>query len=49
MSGTTVTDELFSIEEIDDPYLQTIQIIKNIRIALKSLTANLEGVVRTRL
>ena len=34
---------------IDDPYLQTIQIIKIIRTALEGLCANLEDIVRTRI
>lgn len=46
VSGTT--NEQGSIVGIDDPYLQTIQIIKNIRIALEGLGASLEDVVRTR-
>jgi enamine deaminase RidA (YjgF/YER057c/UK114 family) len=35
VSGTTATDKEGSIIGIGNPYLQTIQIIKNIQIALQ--------------
>ena len=48
VSGTTATDEKGNIVGIDNPYAQTVQIIKNLRIALEGLGATLEDVVRTR-
>lgn len=49
ISGTTASDKQGNIVGIDDPYLQTIQIINNIRIALEDRGANLEDIVRTRI
>ena len=46
--GTTATDEKGNIVGIGNPYLQTVQIIKNLRIALEALGATLKDVVRTR-
>lgn len=48
VSGTTATDEKGNIVGIGNPYLQTVQIIKNLRIALEGLGATLKDVVRTR-
>ena len=49
ISGTTATDESGEIVGKDNPYLQTIQCLKNIEKALNSLNANLSDVVRTRM
>ena len=49
VSGTTATNEQGSVVGIGDPYSQTVQIIKNLRIALEGLGASLEDVVRTRI
>ncbi len=49
VSGTTATDESGAIVGLDDPYRQTVQVIRNIEKALRSLGAELRDVVRTRL
>ncbi len=49
VSGTTATNKQGCIIGIDNPYLQTIQIIKNIQIALETIGAHLKDVVRTRM
>ncbi len=49
ISGTTSTDKEGNILGKDNPYVQTIQIIKNIEAALKALGASLKDVVRTRI
>ena len=49
VTGTTATDENGEIVGVDDAYSQTVQAIKNIELALKSLDAGLENVVRTRM
>ncbi len=49
VSGTTATDESGAIVGVDDPYRQTVQVIRNIEKALRSLGAELRDVVRTRL
>lgn len=49
VSGTTATDDSGAIVGVDDPYMQTIQIISNLEKALKELGASLEDVVRTRI
>jgi enamine deaminase RidA (YjgF/YER057c/UK114 family) len=50
VSGTTATDREGAIVGIGDPYIQTIQIIKNIEIALQTVSAAiLRDVVRTRI
>ena len=47
--GTTATDKEGSIIGIGNPYLQNIQIIKNIQIALQMVGGYLKDVVRTRI
>jgi len=49
ISGTTATDENGAVVGPGDPYIQTIQAIKNIETALKALGANLSHVTRTRI
>jgi enamine deaminase RidA (YjgF/YER057c/UK114 family) len=49
VSGTTATDASGAIVGRDDPYAQTVQVIKNIARALEQAGARLEDVVRTRI
>ncbi|MBI1933891.1 MAG: RidA family protein [Ignavibacteriales bacterium] len=49
ISGTTALNENGNLIGINDPYLQTIQTIKNIELALKKFGASLENIVRTRI
>ena len=50
VSGTTATNREGAIVGIGNPYIQTIQIIKNIEIALQAVSAAiLRDVVRTRI
>jgi enamine deaminase RidA (YjgF/YER057c/UK114 family) len=49
VSGTTATDKEGNIICLGNPYLQTIQIIKNIQIALQMAGGCLNDVVRTRI
>jgi enamine deaminase RidA (YjgF/YER057c/UK114 family) len=49
VSGTTATDKEGKIVGVANPYLQTIQIVKNIETALQSVNASLKDVVRTRI
>jgi enamine deaminase RidA (YjgF/YER057c/UK114 family) len=49
VAGTTATDDKGNIIGKDDPYQQTIQIINNIRSALRKAGADLNDVVRTRI
>ena len=48
VSGTTATDKSGNIIGMGNPYLQSIQIIKNIQTALQKVDAYLNGIVRTR-
>jgi enamine deaminase RidA (YjgF/YER057c/UK114 family) len=48
--GTTATEkEVGSIIEVGNPYTQTVQILKNIEMALQAVEANLKDIVRTRI
>lgn len=49
ITGTTATDENGEIVGVDDAYVQTVQVIRNIERALKALGAGLKDVVRTRM
>lgn len=49
VTGTTALDDRGEIVGGDDPYAQTVQVLKNIESALKRLGAGLEHVVRTRM
>jgi len=50
VSGTTATNRDGAIVGIGNPYIQTIQIIKNIEVALQAVSsAILRDVVRTRI
>lgn len=49
ISGTTATDNNGKIVGLNDPYEQTIHIIKNINSALKKAGAALKDIVRIRI
>jgi enamine deaminase RidA (YjgF/YER057c/UK114 family) len=49
VAGTTAMDASGAIVGPDDPYAQTIQILKNIETALEKAGARMSDVVRTRI
>lgn len=49
VSGTTSTDEKGFILHKQDPYLQTIQCIKNIESILRKADVSLNDIIRTRI
>ena len=49
VSGTTATNERQEIVGIGDPLRQTVQVIENLRTAIRALGADLEHVIRTRI
>lgn len=49
VSGTTATDAEGNLVGIGNPYVQTLQVLKNIERALGAAGASLSHVVRTRI
>lgn len=49
VAGTTATDEHGQVVGKNDPYAQTIQVLKNIELALSKAGATMKDVVRTRM
>ena len=49
VTGTTATDDVGDVVGEGDAYAQTVQIFKNLAMALERLGAGLEHIVRTRM
>ena len=49
VAGTTATDEQGNVVGVGDPSAQTVQVLKNIELALSRAGASMQDVVRTRM
>src|SRR5690606_25191572 len=49
VSGCTAIDEAGNVVDVNDPYRQTHQTLRNVERALRALGATFEDVVRTRI
>ncbi len=49
VTGTTATGDKGEVVGVGDAYAQTIQVFRNIELALQALGAGLDNIVRTRM